>query len=198
MVSPVMGIDRSEGSSAVGYGLPSFLFFREFTHGLLYGLTPLGPETAAGDHQGLGMRRQPIQSSGGQEWMAKKVRPLRGRAMTGDEHAAHFVAFIDHIVEIRGGEIDQGLQPEVIQHEQLRAQIAAQPFHPGAIRSAPMEMLEHRVGIDEQHNKTLPARFMGEGLGEMAFAHARRPADQYVTFLADGPHSWPGGAPAGG
>jgi hypothetical protein len=41
-----------------------------------------------------------------------------------------------------------------------------------------MEMLERRVGIDEQHSKTLPARFMGEGLGEMAFAYARRPADQ--------------------
>jgi hypothetical protein len=61
-----------------------------------------------------------------------------------------------------------------------------------------MEMLEHLVGVDEQPIKTLPARFMGEGLGEMAVAHARRPADQHVTVLADGPHSWPGGAPAGG
>src|SRR5882724_12469834 len=107
MVSPVRGIDRREGSSAVGYGLTSGLFFRECTHGLLDGWTPLGPETAAGDHQGLGMRRQPIQSSGGQEWMATEVRPLRGRALTGDEHAAHFGACSEHSVEIRGGGIDQ-------------------------------------------------------------------------------------------
>ena len=48
-----------------------------------------------------------------------------------------------------------------------------------------MEMLEHLVGVDEQHIETLPARFVGEGLSEMAFAYARRPADQHVTFLAD-------------
>ena len=48
-----------------------------------------------------------------------------------------------------------------------------------------MEMLEHLVGVDVQHIKTLPARSMGEGLSEMAFAYARWPADQHVTFLAD-------------
>jgi len=33
-----------------------------------------------------------------------------------------------------------------------------------------MEVLEHLVGVDEEHVKPLPTRFMGEGLGEVAFS----------------------------
>jgi hypothetical protein len=179
-------------------GLASPPVLREVTGGFLRGWARLCPETAPGDDQGLGMMRQPIQACRGQQRIAKQVRLRCGRTVTGDEHAARFVPCIDHIVEIRGGGIDQGLQPEVVQHKPRRAQIPAQPFRPRAIRPPAMEVQQPLGGVAEEDIKARPACFMGECLRQMAFAHAGRPADQPVTFLAAGPHRWLGGAPAAG
>src|ERR687891_298680 len=160
-------------------------FLRGFSCDFLRELAPLGPETAPSDDHGLGMMRQPIQPGGGQEWIAKQVWPLRGSPVTGDQNAAKFIALVHDIVEVRRGRVDQGFQPEVVEHEQIRAPIELETLGPGPIGPATMEVLEHLVGVDEEHIKPLSTRFMGEGLREVAFANPRGATDQYIAFLTD-------------
>jgi hypothetical protein len=173
-------------------------FLRGFTNGFRQGLARLGTDTAPGGDQGLGIMCQAIQPRRGQERIAKAVGPLGGGPVTGGEDAARLVALVNDVIEIRGRGIDQGFQPEVVQDEQPRPQSPAQTFRPCAIRPAAMEMLQQLVGVDEEHVIALPARFMGERLGEMARAHAGRPADQHVAFPADVLAAGQVGAPVGG
>ena len=160
-------------------------FLSGFSGDFLRELAPLGSETAPSDNHGLGMRRQPIQPGGGQERIAKQVGPLRGSPVTGDQHAADFIALVHDIVEVRRGRVDQGFQPKVVEHEQLRAQIKLETLGPGPIGPATMEVLQHLVGVDEEHITLLSTRFMGEGLREVAVADPRGATDQYMAFLTD-------------
>ena len=129
--------------------------------------------------------RQPIQPGDGQGRMAKQVGPLRGSPVPRDQHVADFIALVHDIVEVRRGRVDQGFQPTVVEHEQLRAQIKLETLGPGPIGPAPMEVLPHRVGVDEEPIKRLSTRVMGAGLREGAFADPRGATDQDMAFLTE-------------
>jgi hypothetical protein len=53
--------------------------------------------------------------------MAKEIEPFRRSPVTGDQHTADFVAFINDVIEVGGGGIDSRLQPKVVQDQERRA-----------------------------------------------------------------------------
>jgi len=96
-------------------------FLAEFARRFRCELAPLGAETAPGDDHDLSMMGQPIQAGGCQERIAKEIEPFRRSPVTGDQHAADFVAFIHDVIEVGGGGIDSRLQPKVVQDQERRA-----------------------------------------------------------------------------
>jgi hypothetical protein len=122
---------------------------------------PARPKAAARDHHRLGVMRQPVQPGRGEQRIAEQVWPLGWRTVTGQEDAANFVPFINHVIEIGGRRVAAWLEPEIVEHEQVRPQIHSEPLFPGAVGAATMDVLQHFVGVDEQHLKPLPTRFVG-------------------------------------
>ena len=131
-------------------------------HLLFQTTRPLGPETGAGDDDDVGLVGQAIQTCRGQQGGSEQVGPLLQGAVTGEHNATPLVPLVDDVVEVLGGRRVQRLEPEVVQHQQVRAEVGLEAPLQGAISAAAVDVLEHAVGIDEQGRMTLGEKPTGQ------------------------------------
>jgi hypothetical protein len=143
----------------------------------------LGAEAFALQDNDFGAVGQAVQARRSQEWIAKEFRPLTGGAVGSEQDTALFVTLINNVIEILRTGRAQWFEAKVIQDEQVRAQVRLQATFQGAIGAATVEMLQHLVGIDEEHIKTEPARLVGKRLSEMTFSYAGWATDQHVVLV---------------
>ena len=159
----------------------------------------LGAETGAADDEHLGPIQEPVEARGGQQRVEEQIGPLIGSAVGGQQDAAVLVALVDDIVQIFWAGLLKRLEAEVIQDQQIRTQVERDPPFPGPIRPAAVEVLEHFLGVDEQHIQTLAGpHSWPRAWREVRFAYSGRAADQQIAFLADKLTGGQVAGPAGG
>ena len=137
-----------------------------------------GPEAVAGDDDLVGVVRQPIQRGRGEERALEQVRPLGEGAVAGDDERALLVALVDDLVEVLGSGRVQGLEPEVVEDEQVGADVGGQAALVGAVGAAAVEVRQHPRGRDEQDVEATTAGLVTERLGEVALADAGGSLDE--------------------
>ena len=94
----------------------------------------------------------------------EEIWPFGGGAVGCQQDAAFFVTFVDDIVQVfRPRRLDR-FETKVIENQQVRAQVGIDAAFQAAIRASAVDMLEHFLGGDEQHVKTLSRRFLSKRL----------------------------------
>ncbi|MDY7029658.1 MAG: hypothetical protein SVR04_15310 [Spirochaetota bacterium] len=73
---------------------------------------------------------------------SEQVGSLLQGAVTGEHNATLLVPFFDDIVEVLRGRRVQRLEPEVVQHRQVRAEVGLEVPLQGAISAAAVDVLE--------------------------------------------------------
>ena len=145
----------------------------------------LSAVAGAADDDHFGAIQQAVKPGRGQERIQEQVGPLIGGAVAGEQDAAALVALVNHIIQVFGARRLDRFETEIIQDEQIGAQVVAQPALPGAICPATVEVLEHFLDAHEKHIKALAGGFLTKRLSQMGFTHPGRAADQQVAVLAD-------------
>ena len=107
----------------------------------------MGPEAVAGDDEDVSAMAQAVQSSRGQQGISEEIRPLFRRAVAGEHNAALFVALIDDVVKVLRAWGMQGLEPEVIQHQQVGTKVGLETTFQGGGNARPSKViLEQSAG----------------------------------------------------
>ena len=165
---------------------------------ILPALESLGQVTASGNDDRLGVVCQAIPSGGGEERIsrAEEVGPFGRCTIAGHQDTAGLVALVDHVVEIGGSRISERPEAEVVEYQQVGANVNREATLPGAVGTPTVQMSQHLVGADKEDVEPLPAGLMGQGLSQMTFPHARGPADQEIALAGAGSRRWPVAAPA--
>src|SRR5215831_6462163 len=145
----------------------------------------LGAEAGARDLDEVGAVGEAVEGGRGEEGLAEKVWPFRPIAIAGQDDRRFLVAFVDDVVEVFGAGPAEGLQPEVVEDEQIGARVARETLLMGAVGAAAGEMREHLGGVNEEDIKAAAAGFMSESLAKVALADARRTVDQGVLVTLD-------------
>jgi hypothetical protein len=112
---------------------------------------------------------QAIQSGGGEQGIPKQLRPLRRRSVARNHNAADLVAFVNHVIEVGGRRSGEGLEPEIIQDEEVGPDIGGQAALKGIVSPSPMQVRQHLVGGDKEHVEALPTGFVRKRLGKVTF-----------------------------
>ena len=160
-------------------------------HLLFQFFASLSAEAGAGNDDNCGAMRQTVKTGRSEQGIAEESRPFGRRPVAGQHDAALLIAFIDDVIEIFWARRGQRLEAKVIQDEQVWTQIALQAPFEGVVGATAIDLLQHLVGVDEEHVKALSTGFMGQGLGEMRLAHSGGATDENVLLAADIVASWP-------
>lgn len=126
----------------------------------------LRPIAGAVDNQHFRAIPQTVQAGRRQERVEKDIGPLVRGAVAGQDDAALLVAPVDNVVQVAGRWRLERLEPEIVQHQQVRPQIGLQPAFPGAIGAATVEVLKQLGHGGEEGVKALSARLVNQCLGE--------------------------------
>jgi hypothetical protein len=81
----------------------------------------------------------------------------------------------EHIVQVGGRGLGEGLESKVVQHQQIRSDGGCQPLVPGPVPPPAVDMLKHLVGVDKEHIKALATRFVRQGLGKDRLLDGKKP-----------------------
>jgi hypothetical protein len=128
----------------------------------------LSSEAGTGDDDDLSAVSEPIQASRGQERIAEQVRPFLRGPVTGEQDTAAFVPLIDDVVEVLGGGGVERFETEVVQDQQIGAEVGLEAALQGVVGATAVEILEHAIGVDEQSGVATPTGLVGQGLGQMS------------------------------
>lgn len=128
---------------------------------------------------------QPVEGGRGEQRLAEELRPLGPVTIARHNNGRLLIPFVDDVVKILGPWGAQGLEPEVIEHQQGRPRVAREALLMGAVGAATGEMGEHLGGVDEEDLVTPTTRLMGQGLRDVTLAHPGRPVDQDVFVPLD-------------
>jgi hypothetical protein len=129
--------------------------------------------------------QQAVHGGVGQQRVAQHGHPLLGRPVAGQQDAASFVAAIDQIVQVVRPSRGQLLQPEVIQHQQVRFEVASQTPLVAALGVGRRQVQQHPVGGGKQNVEAAPGRLVRQGLGQVRLAHPGLAHHQAVAVLAE-------------
>ena len=142
-------------------------------------------EALAGDLDEVGVMAQPIQRRVGQEGLVEERGPLLEGAVGRDDDRAPFVPLRDDLVEILGGRRPDRRQAEVIEYEQVNSHDGRHAALVAAIGSAAVEPGQQLGCVCHQHVVAKAACLVGEGLGQVALAHASLSQQQDVLAGLD-------------
>ena len=137
-------------------------------HLLLPSMWFLSSEAGTGDDDDLSAVSEPIQTGRGQERIAEQVRPFLRGPVTGEQDTAAFVPLIDDVVEVLGSGRVERFEAEVVQDQQIRAEVGLEAAFQGVVGATAVEMLEHAVGVDERSGVATTTGLVGHGLGQMS------------------------------
>ena len=104
-----------------------------FDRRLLFRPRAVGSEAGPGDNHHSSIVGQAIQACRGQQRITEQVGALFWRAVAGEEDPPAFVALVDDVVEILRSRGMEGLEPEVIQHQQVGAEIGLEAALEGVV-----------------------------------------------------------------
>lgn len=90
------------------------------------------------------------------------------------------VSLVDDVIQVAGCRRLQRLEAEIIQDQQVGAEIALQTSVIGAVGTSAIEMLEHLVDGSEEGIEALTTCFMDKRLGQMGFETASQPPNDRV------------------
>jgi hypothetical protein len=113
---------------------------------------------------------EPIQSAFSQDGVGEQWVPILGRAIAGHDHRAGTSAFADQLVQVirlLGGVLAHG---KVVDDQQRRQQVVAQPSLPGPVGAATAQVTQQPAGLDEIDAVALPSCLMAQRFGQMGFA----------------------------
>jgi len=175
--SPADGMDSQGLGSGVVHLVNGFL--------LVFGAASASPVAGAGDEKRMGVVRQAVQAGRGQQRVSKQVGPLGGCAVTGKQDTPALVALVDDVIQVfRRGRLER-LEPEIVQDQEVRAEIDLQAAVQGAVGPAAVDEAQHAVRVGKENVVASPAGLVGQGLRQMGLAHAGRSADQQVALVVD-------------
>jgi hypothetical protein len=114
-----------------------------------------------------------------------RVAPVRRRPSGGEDERAAAVALTHQFVEVLG--LGQCVLPhgEVVQDEQVGAQVAPEPLLPAAIGAAAGQVGEQGARLGKEHPPSLPAGFQAQRLRDEGLADACGAAEQHRCTLLD-------------
>ena len=130
----------------------------------------MSPVAAPLDDEDVSTMGQSVQACRSEQRLLEKVRPLCEVAVAGEEDAAALVALADDVVEVLGGGRAQGLEPEVVEDEEVGTEVALQTSFEGAIGPSPIEVGQHLVGVEKEDIEALAASLVGQGVGQVGLS----------------------------
>ena len=143
----------------------------------------LGAKAAAGDDQYLGSMGQSIQPSRGQQGVTQQFWPLVGCPVAGEQDATTLIAFVDDIVQVLRSRGPQGFEAEVVENEQVGAEVGLKPPFQAAISPSAVEVLEHLVGVDQENSEALAGGSLSDRLGRRWVLFASMLAAPLLMFV---------------
>ncbi len=139
----------------------------------------------AGDGDDLGVVQEAVQDGPGGGHVAQEFAPFLQRSVAGHDGGKVFVTTHDDFQQVFAGVFGQGLEPQVIDQEEIRAQVFAQVFvllvEGFIFHEVPDQIEDGAV----EHFETGFNNLVANGLGQRGFADARRADQQNVLALTD-------------
>ena len=86
---------------------------------------------------------QAVQAGGCQQGIAEEVGPFLWGSVAGEEDGAAFVPLVDDVVEVLRSGWRERLEPEVIERQQVGAQIRLEAPFQGTVGAPATDVLEH-------------------------------------------------------
>jgi len=141
---------------------------------------------ASGDVDDFGAVEDAVEDGGGGGLVAKELAPLVDGTVGSEDGGAHFVAAHDDFQEVFGGLGAEGFHADVVEDEQVGAQVALEGFvaFGGLVAGVGEVAGEVEDGAVEAGVAGFDG-FASESLGEVAFADSGRADEEDVAVLAD-------------
>ncbi len=145
----------------------------------------LEPVTSAGDGDGLGVVQEAVQDGRGAGHIAQELAPFFDGSVAGHDRRAVFITAHDDFQQVFGAVFGQAFESHVINDDQFGFEI----FANGAFLLAEgfvFEKVMHQVedGTVKDFKVHLDG-FVADGLGQVSFAHTRRPDEKHIGGFAD-------------
>ena len=100
----------------------------------------------------------------------EEVRPFGRSSIAGQQNAATLIALVNNIIQVLRRRRRQGLEPKVIQDEQVWAQIDVESAFPRTIGPTAVEMLQHLVDVEGTTPENLGGTLLGQEPGPGGFS----------------------------
>ena len=129
--------------------------------------------TVTANDQGVGVMSQTIEGSAGKQVVVEGLGPLLKGAITGNDQRACFVPVADDLVQVLGSLRGEGMQPKVIQDEQVGSQDPAQQAGVGAIGPGSVEIGQQSMGRARKDAILTLERLNGQPVRQVTFPNSR-------------------------